>query len=51
MTRASSSRKRRIIATPRKTDKGWLVVLDCGHYKLMKNKPRSDHVALCKKCP
>ncbi len=44
------ARKTAIIATPRKTDKGWLVVFACGHWKLMKSKPRNPNAGLCTSC-
>lgn len=45
------ARKCAIIATPRKTDKGWLVVFDCGHWAYKKTKPRNNSAGLCLQCP
>lgn len=46
-----AARKQAIIATPRKTDKGWLVMFACGHWKFMKAKPRNESTGLCTQCP
>jgi len=46
-----SRRRSRMIATPRKTDKGWLVIFDCGHWKFMASKPRDYPWGLCNECP
>lgn len=50
MKKTIPARKRRFIATPRLTDKGWFVIFICGHWKYMKTKPRSEIEGLCQKC-